>query len=142
MPGIPSYTVFKLENKPIVVVRVNGRLKSQAHLEIAIKVCELIEYTRGKAYLVFDLTAARLSFLDTLDVLTQMTRGWRGTPTDPRMITLLALRGSGASLVLLWLSQLWPGWKRVFVFPNLAEALGWACGPIIDEIETTITPQG
>lgn len=140
MTTIAPYVVVLHENKPIIMVSIRGRLRSKAHFEIALKVSELLMYTPGKVYLILDLTGARLELLDTVDILTQMTKGWSGTPTDSRVITMLAVRGGNASLVPLHLWRGWEGWRRVFIFPSLAQALACARGPIITETEESISP--
>ena len=133
MATVPPYTVIRFENKPIILVSVRGKLRPKAHFEIALKVSQLLEHCVGKVYLVIDLSGARIELMDAVDILTQMTKGWSGTPTDPRVITMLALNSGNASLVALHLCRGWEGWRRVFIFPSLAAALASARGPIVYE---------
>ena len=140
MASVARYTVIRFENMPIILVSVRGRLRPADHFEIALKVSQLLEYSTGKVCLIIDLTAARIELMDTVDILTQMTKGWSGTPTDPRVITMLALSSGNASLVPLHLWRGWEGWRRVFIFPNLAQALASARGPIVYENVESMTP--
>jgi hypothetical protein len=136
-----SYSIIRLDNHPIVIVHVRGSLNAAVHFQIAMKVSRLAENHTGKFYLVLDLSMAHMDLIDTVDVLAQMTRSWRGTPSDSRIITMLVTRGGNTSLIAGHLVKQWEGWRRVFVFSSMAQALASARGPIIVEREEAITPK-
>ncbi len=132
------FTILRLENHPIVVVHITGALNADLHFRIALKVADLIKDVPGKIYRITDYTHASLDLLDMLDIVTQMTRGWQGTYSDPRIITLMVLNGGNSSLAAACLNRSWEGWKKAFVFPTMAEALAFARGPISYETEETM----
>jgi hypothetical protein len=106
-----------------------------------LRVSRLTDDHIGKLYLVLDLSLARMDLIETLDVLALMTRSWRGTPSDSRIITMLVTRGGNSSLIAGHLIRQWEGWRRVFAFTSLSQALACARGPIIVEREEAISPK-
>jgi hypothetical protein len=133
---------MRFGNQPIIVAHVRGTLDADVYAAVAIRVAALAENVTGKITLVLDLSQARVEILDMIDVLAQMTRSWRGTPSDPRFITLVVTGGVNSSLMAAHLIRQWEGWKKVFMFTSMAQALACARGPVIMEREEAITARG
>jgi len=133
------YTVLKLAiHPPIVVVHFSGELNGDVYFKTALKVADLVRDIPGKVYRITDCSNARLSLLDMLDMVAHMTRGWQGTASDPRIISLMVLSGGNSSLAAQYLNRTWEGWRQIRVFPTMAEALACARGPISWETEEPV----
>ncbi len=120
------HTVIKLDNEPIILTHIIGELNPAVYFDITLKAADLIENIPGTIYRITDVTKARIALLDMVDMVVQVLKGWPGTVSDPRVVSLVVTRGGNASLAAKHLARFAPQSIRVRTFSSLADALAFA----------------
>ena len=121
-----SYTVIKLDGEPIILTYIVGELTPAIYFDITLKAADLIENVPGTIYRVTDVTRAQISLLNMIEMVVQVLKGWPGTVSDPRVVSLVVAGGGNAALAASHLARIAPPSIRLRCFNCLDDALTFA----------------
>lgn len=133
-----SYNVIKLDEEPIVIVRVYGEVTLDEQANLMTETAKLIENDPGKIYRVLDATGRKTTFAEMLRLVSRAMKGWMGTASDPRIVTLAVLENSNSFLAIRVFRQTLGGRGRFLIFNTVAEALAAAREMIATEAAPAI----
>jgi len=134
------YILWKLDDAPIVVVSITGWLDAAAHFELSRDVANLIAGLPGKIYRINDLSGAHIHLVDLVNVLAQVSKGWAGTASDPRIVTYMVMHQPNFLLGRASSIRSWHWARQARICANMQEALALAraeCGQ-----PQPVTPDG
>jgi len=120
------YFMWKLEDAPIVVVSITGWVDSKSHFEMSRDVANLIAGVPGRIYRINDLSAARVHLVDMVNILSQVSKGWAGTASDPHMVTYMVMHHPNFFLGYASGSRYWPWARQVRICRSMVSALARA----------------
>ena len=121
-----AHIIMKLEAEPILLVRVHGVVTAQEHFKLSLDVANLIETIPGRIYRINDLTGTCPRLVDMVEIVNQITRGWSGTASDPRIVTLVIMDNVNVFLGLRYLRRKWGKMESIHLFATVADALAYA----------------
>jgi len=131
------HMALKLEDAPIVLVRITGRLTPAVHFKVSQEVADLIEGVPGIIFRINDLTGVQLRVLEMAELVHQLAKGWAGTASDPRIVSIMVMDNPNMFLGLAHIARKW-GWaQRIHVCPTVEEALhlARAGASVLKEVE-------
>lgn len=132
------YIIMKIEDEPILLVRVHGVVTAQEHFKLSLDVANLIETLPGRIYRINDLTGACPRLVDMIEIVNQISRGWSGTASDPRVVCLAIMDHGNTFLGLRYLLRKWGAEDCIHLFASVAEALAYARQQIAAQIEAKV----
>jgi hypothetical protein len=117
------HMAMKLEDAPIVIARVTGRLNATVHFRLSQEVANLIEGVPGKIYRINDLIGVQVTLRDMTEIIYQMAKNWAGTASDPRIKTTMVLDNPNMFLGMTHMARRWNWAAQIQVCPTLLDAL-------------------
>lgn len=123
------YQIIKPVDKPIIITSVFGELTPEMFQHICIDLSAQLEHVVGAICSIIDMTHAQVSVTSLMEIVECSRRGWPGTISDPRTISLFVGKDSNLLLGLEGLRrESVDGASRIKSFTCVADALRFAEG--------------
>jgi hypothetical protein len=125
------YVAMKLDDAPVVLVRITGRLTPEIHFSFSRDVADLIQQIPGTVYRINDLTGATIRLIDMAAVIAQASKGWAGTGSDPRVRTIVVFDHPNFFLGLAHVFRSSEWGRQIWVCKTVVEALALVRAEIV-----------
>jgi hypothetical protein len=118
-----SIKVEQLPDEPIIVVTLSGDITVEVVQDMFAQCAQLADDMGGRVYRLTDIRLTEITFPELVQVLSKISKGQPGSPSDPRICGVLL----GTH-----------GWSRFFVDSLHQEQYGQLNIPIFEEFDAAL----